>query len=302
MEIKAEIVIREAKRPGLEIVIPETEGDDILTLKLKGRLTPQVAAILQCDYLYTSGGSPQDGFKDTNLTISLVDMILTLASADGKAVMDSFYPEQIFGFRVYKVGENALNIQFRARTTGRLQEILDFFRANRGEGFTISIKPRQGELFDGGTRVEMSDGDTGEVIASAEPTGGPLTDIINNTLGGIAAASADPPVPIPDPAMAYLTGEGLEAFMAGPDENGDPHYRLYENGFFTGVHRVSNQGPLKEEYTIRYAPAEEKVNEPPLAPRPRRQRRAVHGVEVSKPEPPAPEPQDDGEPDEPWAS
>ena len=305
MDIKAELVIKEGKRPGLEITIPETEGDDILVLKLKGRLTPQVAAILQCDYLYTSGGSPQDGFKDTNLTVSLVDMILTLASADGKAVMDSFYPEQIFGFRVYKVGENALNIQFRARTTGRLQEILDFFRANRGEGFTISIKPRQGDLFDGGTRVEMSDGDTGEVIASAEPTGGPITDIITAALEGIAAVSADPPVPIPDPALKFITGIGQEAFMAGPDETGEPYYRLFTDGFFTGNHSVEKDGPVPDEYTIFTSAMmlhhAEKA-EPPLAPRPRRQRRAVHGVEVPKPEPPAPEPQDDGEPDEPWAS
>lgn len=301
MDIRAEIVIKEAKRPGIDIVIPETEGEDQLTLKLKGRLTPQVAAILACDYLYTDKGSPQDGFKETTLTVSLVDMILTLASADGDKVMDSFLPEQIFGFRIYKAGENALNVQFKARTTGRLQEILDFFRSTRGQGFSISIKPRQSDLFDG-TRVEMSDGNTGEVVAAAEPTGGPITDIVNDVLEGIAAASADAPAaPIPDPALNFIKGEGMEAFMAGPDSKGDPHYRLYENGFFTGTHHVSRQGPLDESYAIFYAP-EEKAAEPPLAPRPRRQRRAVHGVEVPKPEPPAEEPKAEGEADEPWAS
>ena len=300
MDIRAELVIKDGKRPGIEIVIPDTEGDDQLTLKLKGRLTPQVAAILQCDYLYTGSGSPHDGFKDTNLTVSLVDMILTLATNDGQKAMDSFYPEQIFGFRVYKAGENALSVQFKAKTTGRLQEILDFFRANRGEGFTISIKPRQGDLFEGGSRVAMSDGNTGEVIAAAEPTGGPITDLINDTLESIAAASADPPTPIPDPAMAYIKGVGLEAFMAGPDEKGDPYYRLYEDGFFQGTHHVSRQGALDEDYAIFYAPAEKEA-EPPLAPRPRRQRRAVHGVEVPKPEPPV-EPAGEGEADEPWAS
>jgi hypothetical protein len=300
MDIRAEIVIREAKRPSLEIAIPETEGDDILILKLKGRLTPQVAAILACDYLYTDQGSPQEGFKETVLTISLVDMTLTLASSDGNA-LDSFYPEQIFGFRIYKAGENALNCAFKCKTTGRLQEILDFFRANRGEGFTISIKPRQGDLFEGGSRVAMSEGTTGEAVDAAEPTGGPLTDIITAALEGIAAVSADPPTPIPDPAFGFIKGEGLEAFMAGPDENGDPYYRLYENGFFTGTHHVSRQGAVPESYAIFYAPVEKEA-EPPLAPRPRRQRRAVHGVEVPKPEPPAEDPKADGEAEEPWAS
>ena len=303
MDIRAEIVIKEAKRPGLEITIPETEGDDILVLKLKGRLTPQVAAILACDYLYTDSGSPQEGFKETVLTISLVDMTLTLASSDGKA-LDSFYPEQIFGFRIYKASENVLSLQFKARTTGRLQEILDFFRNNRGEGFTISIKPRQGNLFEGGTRVEMSEGDTGEVVANAEPTGGPLTDIITAALEGIAAVSADPPeAPIPDPALDFIKGVGKEAYLAGADAEGEPYYRLFHDGFFTGNHRVQKDGPLPEEYSVILKPADAPPDAaPPLAPRPRRQRRAVHGVQLPEPAPPVEEPKEDDGPEEPWAS
>ena len=58
MTIRDEIIIQEAKRPGLEITIPEAEGDDILTLRLKERLTPTIASVLECDYLYTEQGSP----------------------------------------------------------------------------------------------------------------------------------------------------------------------------------------------------------------------------------------------------
>ena len=183
MEIREEIIIGEARRPKLEIAIPETEGDDILTLHLKGRLTPKVAAILLCDYVYDDNGSPHDGFKDANLAMTLADMDLKLTGGDGVEI-DHFYPEQIFGFRIYRVNDAALGIQFKAKTSGRLQEILDFFRANRGDGFTISIKPRQGELFGGGTRVAM-----GESAAD------PMTGVVDAVLDGIVAASADDPAP-----------------------------------------------------------------------------------------------------------
>ena len=143
MEIRDQITITQAKRPSLDITIPETEGDDILTLRLKGRLTPAIAGILACGYLYDDKGNPHEGFKQTTLAISLVDMELQLIGGGGGA-MDSFFPENIFDFCVYMVGESSLGVSFKVRTTGRLQEILDFFRANRGDGFTVNIKPPAG--------------------------------------------------------------------------------------------------------------------------------------------------------------
>jgi len=177
MQLRDEIIIREAKRPGIEITIPD-EGDDILVLRLKGNLTPTIAVVLQCDYLYDQNGNPHDGFKDTNLDTVLNDMDLRLIGGD-KQEINNFFPESIFGFRIYRSGENALSIQFKAKTTGRLQEILDFFRANRGDGFTISIRPRQGELFEGGTRVAASEGSTGDAIG----------EVVDSVLEGIASAT-----------------------------------------------------------------------------------------------------------------
>ena len=201
MTIRDEIIIQEAKRPGIEITIPEAEGDDILTLRLKGRLTPTIASVLECDYLYTEQGSPHDGFKETTLAITLADMDLKLIGGDGKEV-NNFFPEQIFGFRIYRSGDTTLNVQFKARTTGRLQEILDFFRANRGDGFTISIKPRQGDLFDGGTRVALSEGTTGD----------PMNEVVANTLEGIAEATEKAGMLLP------TTDEPTAAELVNPTE------------------------------------------------------------------------------------
>ena len=201
MTIRDEIIIQEAKRPGLEITIPEAEGDDILTLRLKGRLTPTIASVLECDYLYTEQGSPHDGFKETTLAITLADMDLKLIGGDGKEV-NNFFPERIFGFRIYRSGDTTLNVQFKARTTGRLQEILDFFRANRGDGFTISIKPRQGDLFDGGTRVALSEGTTGD----------PMNEVVANTLEGIAEATEKAGMLLP------TTDEPTAAELVNPTE------------------------------------------------------------------------------------
>ena len=304
MDLHGEIVVKDGRRPRVEIEIPEAEGtDDILTLGLKGRLTRGVADTLGINYLCCGdGAAPHDGFKAANLEISLVDMQLKLKGPNSE--LDMFLPEVINGFRVYRIGDSGMGIQCKATTNGRLQEILDFFRKHRGDGFEFSIKPRQGNLFEGGTRVEMSEGDTGEVVANAEPTGGPLTDIITAALEGIAAVSADPPeAPIPDPALDFIKGVGKEAYLAGTDAEGEPYYRLFEDGFFTGNHRVQKDGPLPEEYNLILKPADAPPDTaPPLAPRPRRQRRAVHGVEVPKPEPPVVEPKGDEGTDEPWAS
>jgi hypothetical protein len=95
-----------------------------------------------------------------------------------------------------------LNVQFKARTTGRLQEILDFFRANRGDGFTISIKPRQGDLFDGGTRVALSEGTTGD----------PMNEVVANTLEGIAEATEKAGMLLP------TTDEPTAAELVNPTE------------------------------------------------------------------------------------
>ena len=180
MQIRDEIIIREGRRPGLEITIPD-EGDDILVLRLKGKLTPTVAEILGCGYLYDASGNPHEGFKDTNLDTTLPDMDLRLIGGDNREI-NNFFPELIFSLRIYRVGDTGLGIQFKAKTTGRLQEILDFFRANRGDGFTISIKSRQGDLFDGGTRVALSEGTTG-----AGPD--PMSDVVGTALEGIANAT-----------------------------------------------------------------------------------------------------------------
>ena len=183
---RSELLIANSKRPGLEITIPEgTDQDDFLTLKLKGDMTPGVAELLACEYLYVNN-TPQGGFKEVTLDLTFADVELKLL--DGSDGVHTYYPESIYGWRVYRKGEGQLGVQCKVDMHGHYEPILDFFRANRSDGFKFIIRSRQGELFEGGTR-------------SASTTDEPMSDVIDATLEGIKEATdvAEMLLPPPEP-------------------------------------------------------------------------------------------------------
>jgi hypothetical protein len=231
MELRGVIQVSGAKRPGLEIMIPEqADKPDFLTLRLKGVLTPEVADIIGCAWVYRDG-TPQDGFKEMTLDVVFVDFELKLSGESGE--LDTYYPEKAYQWRVYHKGETKLGVQCKIDMNGNFEPIIDFFRKNRADGFSWFIKSRQGELFEGGTRVAMSDG--------TNQGNDPIGDVIDTVLNGIAEATAAVPEDAPDAAAPETPGE------------------------------------------------------PPLAPRPRRKPKEVHGVSIdqytSAFEPPAPKPE-----------
>jgi hypothetical protein len=200
MELHGELLIVNSKRPGLEITIPESaEKGDFLTLKLRGDMSKAVAELLECDYLYV-GDTPQPGFKEITLDATLVDMELKLIGKDDG--VNTYYPESIYGFRVYRKGENELGISCKVDMNGHYEPIIDFFRANRTDGFKFVVRPRQGQLFDGGTRVALSEGTTGD----------PMNEVVANTLEGIAEATEKAGMLLP------TTDEPTAAELVNPTE------------------------------------------------------------------------------------
>lgn len=159
--IRQELNFQESYCPKISIEIPkEADAPDNLTLVLKSVLTPDIAEVLGVSYIYIGGTSvPEDGFRDIHLQAKLKDVELKLKSGSGE--LDTFYPELISKFYVFRIGEARLGVRLEADTTGNFSDILDFFRKNR-EGFSFIIRSRQGDLFEGGTRVDMAGEDGAE--------------------------------------------------------------------------------------------------------------------------------------------
>lgn len=156
MELHEELVFKASKGPKLEIEIPEDAAQDKLTLGLKGAFNKALATALGVEWLFASDTVGNPGLKDCTLKsdIAFSDVELKLIAESGD--VNTFYPEKIHTFRCFASGGGGLGVQCRIDINGHLDEILDFFRNHRSSGFEFRIKSRQGELFDGGTRVDMS--------------------------------------------------------------------------------------------------------------------------------------------------
>lgn len=151
----------------ISIEIPkEADAPDNLTLVLKSVLTPDIASALGVSYIYISETTvPEDGFRDIHLQAKLKDVELKLKSSGGE--LDTFYPELVSKFYVFRIGDARLGVRLEAETTGNFNDFLDFFRQNRTDGFEFIIRSRQGDLFEGGVRVDM----TGDEQATAAEGG-----------------------------------------------------------------------------------------------------------------------------------
>lgn len=170
-QLRSELTFKDSYCPKIGIEIPkEPDAPDNLTLTLKAELTPEIADALGIGYVYIGQTSlPEDGFRDMHLQAKLSDVELKLKSAAGE--IDTLYPELISKFFVFRIGDAKLGVRCEAETVGNFNDILDFFRSNR-EGFEVIIRSRQGDLFEGGTRVEMSSESTPESKEAGTPKRG----------------------------------------------------------------------------------------------------------------------------------
>lgn len=169
MELRQELLFKASKGPKLELTLPEKEGDDDkLTLGLKGQFNKTLAESLGVGWMFAAETTAHSGLKDGNLSgdIAFSDVELKLKGAHGE--LDTFYPEKVHSYRVYSAGAGSLGIQCKIDITGDFNVLLEFFRKHMVDGFDFIIRSRQQELFDGGTRVDMS--------ADVEPSDPPEVD------------------------------------------------------------------------------------------------------------------------------
>lgn len=160
MELRTELLFKASRGPKLELTLPDEEGEaDKLTLGLKGALNKSLATELGIGWMYASETVAHGGLKDAKLNndIAFTDCELKLLGDQGE--LDTFFPEKIYSFRAFAIGGAGLGIQCRVDISGDFNDILDFFRRHISTGFEFIIKPRQGKLFEGGTRVELGESD-----------------------------------------------------------------------------------------------------------------------------------------------
>jgi hypothetical protein len=123
-----------------------------LNFTFRSTLTEELAAALHCSFIMD-----QEGVDSASLGHELIGTELLLPTPGVDGATESFFPESISGFKVASK-EGGHTVQAKVVIATRIDELDAAFKALRGAPVDLSVKPRQGELFEGGTRVEMSDG------------------------------------------------------------------------------------------------------------------------------------------------
>jgi hypothetical protein len=157
MDLRDELVFNGGYLDDLGIKMGKTAGEHILTLSLGTVLNKTMAEVFGIAHLFVSDTVPHESIKKAVLDdIEIHDAELKLAGPQGDGGIDTFYPEKIDGFTVFKVAGGQLGFKMKAHHSGRLFEVIEFFDTHSATGFSFTIKPRTGSLFEGGTRVNMS--------------------------------------------------------------------------------------------------------------------------------------------------
>jgi hypothetical protein len=100
------------------------------------------------------GGIYENDTTRIDLSHKLKDIELIVpvpGTEDGSA---SFFPDVLYAFKA-KRDEQQFTLEFAAHVTVRAEELHEIFKGS-SETFDISVRPRQGQLFEGGTRVDVT--------------------------------------------------------------------------------------------------------------------------------------------------
>lgn len=124
---------------------------------------------LRCAAIYEADTGKMDllhKLKDTELVIPI----------PGTDAVATFFPDVLYCFRARRE-EQQFSLEFAVHVSVRSEEIHEILKGSP-ELISISIRPRQGQLFEGGTRVDASGADCTRSpetssLASADAMGEP---------------------------------------------------------------------------------------------------------------------------------
>ena len=125
------------------------------------------------------GGIYDNDTKRVDLTHKLknVELVVPIPGVDGG--FGSFFPDVLYAFHALR-DEQQFTIDFSVHVTVRAEELHEIFKGSP-EVFDIALRPRQGQLFEGGTRVDVA-GKKDEPAMCTRNDGAPLAQAA--TMGG----------------------------------------------------------------------------------------------------------------------
>lgn len=131
---------------------------------ITARLPKELARALGCTYIY------DNEITDVSLAHELKETEIVLPSADGKdGAAFSFFPDVVYKFKAQKRDEG-YSMQCRVHVSTRIEELHELLKSYDGDGnLDILLRPRQGELFEGGTRVEREEYEPNAELCESDP-------------------------------------------------------------------------------------------------------------------------------------
>ncbi len=163
---------------------------------LAASLLPDHAKHLNCAYIYRDG-IPVEGLEDVALEAQLRDMELHLPTAHDRQQFDCYFPELIHRIKIKRVEDAKFEVIFRIHEARRRADLDALLESVNKDTFECAIRPRQGELFDGGTRVDVSRGSKRQEPAEEEQ------------IEVFACRLCDEDVPLYDTGTQHIDGDGV---------------------------------------------------------------------------------------------
>jgi hypothetical protein len=165
-------------------------------LVLAASLLPETAKLLGCDYIYKKG-VPVPDLDGVKLDGQLRDVELHLPTSFDRKQFDTYFPELIHKFSLTRIEDAKFEVRFRVHEASRCSDLLSLLESVNKDSFECAIRPRQGELFEGGTRVEMSGTSTHQHPAEEEQP-----DVF-------ACRLCDEDVPLDDTGTQHIDSDGV---------------------------------------------------------------------------------------------
>ena len=164
---------------------------------LAASLLPDHAKHLNCGYIYRDG-IPVEGLEDVALEAQLRDMELHLPTAHDRKQFDCYFPELIHRIKIKRVEDAKFEVVFRIHEARRRADLDALLESVNKDSFECAIRPRQGELFEGGTRVDVSSASKRQTHTEEE-----------EQIEVFACPLCDADVPLDETGTQHIDGDGV---------------------------------------------------------------------------------------------
>lgn len=146
----------------------KTEKDGLkMHFNISAPLPRELAKQLKCSGIYDMDTGRIDllhKLKETELCLTIAEGNAADGQPEGSC--HSFFPDVIYKFKASR-DENQFTIQFAVHVSNRCEELHEILK-HAPDSIEVSIRPRQGQLFEGGTRVDVT----------------PVVELINRVVAG----------------------------------------------------------------------------------------------------------------------